>query len=197
MPYQLMEVAQRIRGLRKILEIPVEQIARVLDIAPEEYREYEQGNRDFSITFLLKCAEYFGVDLVELITGEPPKLTEYTLVRKGRGLPIKRRKEFSYTHMAYSMKNAIAVPLNVLVPYHEGDETAPITLSTHEGQEFDMVIRGTLKIAIDGHTEILEEGDTIYYDSSIPHGMIAVGGEDCEFLAMVMRYKQDDTKERE
>ncbi|MBQ4550064.1 MAG: AMP-binding protein, partial [Oscillospiraceae bacterium] len=55
-----------------------------------------------------------------------------------------------------------------------------------EGQECDIVIRGQMKIQIGSKTEILGPGDTIYYDSGTPHGMIAVGGEDCAFYAFVL-----------
>ena len=59
-------------------------------------------------------------------------------------------------------------------------------MTKHSGQEFDLVIKGSLKIQVGEHVETLREGDSIFYKSSIPHGMIAVDGEDCLFLAMVM-----------
>ena len=70
--------------------------------------------------------------------------------------------------------------------YRPGADAEPIELTSHEGQECDIVIRGNMKIQIGGKSEILCPGDCIYYDSSVPHGMIAVDGEDCAFYAIVL-----------
>ncbi|MCI8497068.1 MAG: cupin domain-containing protein, partial [Clostridiales bacterium] len=84
----------------------------------------------------------------------------------------------------------IAEPFVVKAPYHESEQEQPIHLSTHEGQEMDLILSGQLKIVVGDQTEVLSPGDVAYYNSSRPHGMIAVGGEDCEFLAVVMKQKE-------
>ncbi len=180
-------IAQRIRALREILELSCEEMAECTDTDITEYEEYESGKRDFSFTFLYKCAEKFGVDMIELLTGEPPKLSFYTIVKKNTGLPISRRGGFSYNHLAYSFKDKLAEPFLVLAPYSEEEQEKPIHLSHHEGQEFDYIIRGSLKVAMEDHIEYLNEGDSIYYDSGHGHGMIAANGEDCLFLAVVIK----------
>lgn len=109
----------------------------------EEYREYEKGKLDFPFTFLLKSAERFGVDITELLTGDNPKLSFYTVVRRGQGPQIERRKGFEYRHLAYLMKNRMAEPFLVTAPYVEAEQNKPIKYSTHEGQEFDMVLKGS------------------------------------------------------
>lgn len=187
-----MEIAIRIRELRDILGITEEEMAKKTDVTVEEYREYEGGARDFSFTFLYECARTFGVDIVELLTGENPKLSYYTVVRAGKGLPIRRRKGFTYQHMAYRIKNKIAEPFVVTAPYQEEEQDQAIHLSRHEGQELDFILKGSLKVQIEDHVEILNEGDAIYYDSSHGHGMIATGGSECVFLAVVMESKQNE-----
>ena len=57
---------------------------------------------------------------------------------------------------------------------------------SHEGQEFDYVLEGTLKIVLGGNELYLQPGDSIYYDSSLPHVMYAVEG-DCRFIAVVIK----------
>lgn len=187
MQNQLLEIAQRIRTLREIMEIPVAELARENGVSAEEYMEYESGSRDFSFTFLYNCAQLFGVDIVELLTGEAPRLSFYSIVRQGTGLNINRRKGFTYNHLAYRFSGKTAEPFLVTAPYFEEEQTAPMHLSTHDGQEFDFIISGKLKVQMEGHTEYLEAGDSIYYDSGHGHGMIATGGEECVFLAVVMR----------
>lgn len=190
MEVRLMEVAERIRTLREILDITAEDMARACKITEEEYLRLEEGSSDFSFSFLLKCAEVLGVDMVELITGEAPKLSFYTIVRKGRGLPISRRKGFSYEHLAYLFKGKECEPFLVTAPFSQEEQERPIALSRHSGQEFDYVLSGSLKFAFEDHTEVLEAGDSVYYDSAHGHGMIAAGGQDCVFLAVVL--KKDD-----
>lgn len=187
MDYNLKEVGARLRGLREDLEFTVAQAAVKTDVPVEEYQAYESGDRDFSLSFLYKCAEVFGVELIELLTGDSPRLNTYTVVRNGEGLPIERRERFAYKHLAYLFKNKQIEPLLVTAPFEPAAQDMPIKLSSHSGQEFDYVIKGSLKIVIGGHTEILNAGDSVYYDSLNEHGMIAVGGEDCEFLAILIK----------
>jgi quercetin dioxygenase-like cupin family protein/DNA-binding XRE family transcriptional regulator len=187
MENQVAQVAQRIYGLRLILDISEEEMATVTGVSLEEYRACEAGQSDFSFTFLYKCAQRFGVDISELVTGEVPKLSSYTVVRSGGGMPIERRREFKYRHLAYLLKNRLAEPFFVTAKYSEAEQGEPIHLSTHKGQEFDFVLTGSMKFQIDGHSEILNPGDSVYYNSATEHGMIAVGGTDCEFLAIVMK----------
>ncbi len=187
MELKLVEVAERIRTLREIMEFSEEEMAQKTGVTVEEYRNYESGNADFTFTFIFKCAEAFGVDMIEILTGEKPKLSFYSIVRNGTGLPISRRAGFSYQHLAYRFTGKLSEPFLVTAPYSEEDQQKPIHLSYHEGQEFDYIISGHLKVALEDKVEILGPGDAIYYDSSHGHGMIATGGEPCTFLAMILK----------
>lgn len=187
MDTKVLEIAQRIRELRDILEISAEEMAEATDCTAEEYLELETGTHDFSFTFLHKCAEKFNVDIVELMTGENPHLSFFTVTRNGKGVSLNRRSGFRYQHMAHNLKNKLCEPFVVTAMYDEAAQTKPIPLSTHEGQEFDYVLKGTLKVRVEDHFVELHEGDSIMYDSSHGHGMIALGGEDCVFLAVVIK----------
>lgn len=180
-------IAQRIRALREILEIPQEEMALATGVETAEYRRLENGEEDFSFTFLYKCAERFGVDIVEILTGDRPKLSFYSIVRNGQGLPIERRQGFTYNHMAYLFEHKLCEPFLVRAPYIAEEQDKPMHLSYHEGQEFDYILKGSLKVIMEDHIEVLGEGDAIYYDSSHGHGMIATGGEECVFLAVVLK----------
>ncbi len=187
MEYNIPEVAQRIRGLREILGISAEDMAKTVGISLKDYLANEAGETDFSFTFLYNCSKKFGVDVMTIITGEEPKLRFYSIVRKGEGLPINRRKGFRYEHLGACFKDKIAEPFLVTAPYREEEQNQEIKLSYHKGQEFDYIISGRLKVALEDHTESLEPGDAIYYNSGHGHGMIATGGEDCVFIAVVMQ----------
>lgn len=184
---KIKQIAERIKGLRALLEFSPEEMAKECGVSVEEYLAAEEGKSDFSFTFLYHCANKFGVDIAELVSGEAPKLSFYTVTRAGKGLPIERRKGFKYQHLGHLMKNRKAEPFKVLARYSEEEQDKPIALSRHEGQEFDYILKGKLKFRFEDHIEILNEGDAVYYDSGFGHGMIATGGEDCEFLAIVFK----------
>lgn len=187
MNFSIKEVAERLKGMRDILNISTEEMCEKTGVSPEDYALIEEGEKDFSVTFVYKCAEVFGVDIIELLTGENPKLKHYSVVRKGTGLPVKRRAGFEYQHLAYLFKGKKIEPFLVIAPYIEEEQDKPISLSSHEGQEFDYIISGSLKTVIDGKIKVLNAGDSIIYDSSSPHGMIATGGDKCEFLAILIK----------
>ena len=186
---QLKLTGKRIIEARKALGISTREMAKLHNISEDEYIAHENGEIDSSFSFLLKTAERFGMDINALITGESPRLSCYTLTRHVEGEKVERRRGFEYFHQAAQMKNRMAEPFVVKAPF-EG-ENAAIHLSTHAGQEFDYVISGKLKVQINDKVELLEAGDSIYYDSRQPHGMTAAGGSDCTFLAVVM--KSSDT----
>ena len=64
MEYQITEIAQRIRTMRDIMEIPAAEMAERLGVSEADYNEYESGTRDFSFTFLYGCARIFGPSLL-------------------------------------------------------------------------------------------------------------------------------------
>lgn len=184
------EIAERIGAMRDLCGFTCEEMAETLDITAEEYEEYEAGKRDFSFTFLYKCADKFGIDMIELLTGENPHLSECTVVRGGNGLPIKRRAGFEYYHLAAAFKNKLSEPFIVIAPYDASNADAPLATSTHVGQEFDLVLSGSLRFVHDGRETVLEAGDSVYYNSGKPHGMAAVSKGGCRFLAIVMKGSQ-------
>ena len=192
---QLGEVAERIRTMREITGLSEEEMARCTGVSVEEYARCEEGEQDFSFTFIYKCAKRFGVDPTDLIRGVSPTLSNYTIVRHGDGLPITRRHGFKYLNLAPLFKNKTAEPFFVTMPYSEAEQHVAIKLASHAGQEFDIVVKGSMKAQIGSHIEVLNEGDSIYYNSGTPHGMIATGGGDCQLYAMVMKGTEDQPQE--
>ena len=186
MDFKIREVAARIRELREVSGFSVEEMARRTDLTVEEYMDCESGARNLSIAFLYRCTLSFGVDMGDLLEGRSPKLRSYDLTRAGEGRRIEEAHHMVGYNLAADFRNRIALPLYMEMKYRDGAEYEDIELVTHQGQECDIVIRGQMKIQIGSRTEILGPGDTIYYDSGTPHGMVAVGGEDCAFYAFVL-----------
>lgn len=181
------EVANRIQALREDLDITMQDMADTTGRSLAEYAAQESGEEDLSFTFLYKCAQRLGVDVIELLTGENPHLTGYSLVRAQDGLAIKRRAGFEYLHKAPHFRHKLAEPFLVTAPYIEAEQDKPIHLSYHTGQELDYIVSGKMRFRYEDHIEELEAGDLLMYDSGRGHGMIAIDGEPCVFLAIVMK----------
>ncbi len=188
---QIAEIAMRIRDMRDMIGRSVEEMAEITGVTPEEYRVLESGETDFGFTFLYKCAKEFGVDIIDILTGECPHLVDWSYVPAGKGLPINRRVGFDYSHLAPFFKNKLAEPFLVRATFKSEDVEKPIERSTHIGQEFNYVLSGKLRFVHDDHEVEMKEGDSVFYDSSKPHGMIAVDGKDCVFLAVVMKDSEE------
>ena len=184
--FKLGEIAGRIRELREIEGLNAADMAKKTAVSEEEYLACENGRSDLNFAFIYRCALAFGVDVTDIIEGQSPNLKSYTVTRKGEGQRIEKAHGMTYYNLAASFKNRIAEPLYVKSVFSEEAQHRDIELTTHTGQECDLIIEGKLKVQVGEHKEVLGPGDSIYYDSSTPHGMIAVDGKDCIFYAIVL-----------
>ena len=183
---QLMEIAQRIREMRQILGYSTYTMAKQTEVTEETYRLYESGTVDLPFTFMHKCAKVFGLEITVLLEGRSAKLSGYTVTRRGNGLVTASEEGITIQDMAPMFRKKLATPYWVTYQYSQELQNKPIHTTTHTGQEFNLVIRGAMRIKVGEHEEVLREGDSIFYKSSTPHGMIAIDGQDCVFLSMIM-----------
>ena len=190
---KLKEVAKRIREMREICDITETDMAKKTEVSLEDYKAYENGELDFPFTFIHKCSLAFGIGITDLLEGQSAHLSSYTVTRKGQGQETAKEDGIEIQNLAPLFRKKIAEPYWVRYEYSEELQNKPIHLTKHSGQEFDFVMSGRLKVQIGENVEYLSEGDSIYYNSSTPHGMIAVDGRDCLFVAVVL--PGEDVKE--
>ncbi len=195
MEYNLKEVAERIKDLREAKGYTQEQLAKLTGVSLEDYKLLEEGETDFNFTFIYKCAKSCNVEVVDIIEGTSSTLTHYAITRKSEGMKIVKKHGFVYNNLAPKFKGKMAEPFLVKAPYIPEEQNAPINLHSHNGQEFDVITKGSLKIQVGNHVEILNEGDSIFYNSIIPHGEIAISEEGCEFYAVVLNPKDGQVSE--
>jgi len=181
---QLVEIGGRLNGLRNIMSISAEKMAEDLQLSVRDYLAFELGEKDFSFSFLFKAANILGVDIVDIISGETPKLTTCAIIRKGEGYKITRREAYDYKHLAFTFRNKKAEPFMVTVEPKEGEE---INYHTHDGQEFTYMVSGSIKFYFGDMVFELNEGDSMYFDSSIPHDSKALGKQPAVFIAVVIK----------
>ena len=183
---KLKEVALRIREMREIFDYTEETMAEKTEVSVEAYRQYEKGELDFPFTFIHKCSLAFGIGITDLLEGRSAHLSSYTVTRRGQGQQTAKEDGIEISNLAPMFRKKIAEPYWVRYEYNPALQNKPIHLTKHSGQEFDFVMKGRLKVQIGDNIEYLGEGDSIYYNSSTPHGMIAVDGVDCLFVAVVL-----------
>ena len=186
LPSQLQEIALRIREMREIMGFTVEEMAEKTELDRETYLRYESGEADLPFTFIHKCALAFGIEITDLLEGQSAHLSSYAVTRRGKGVTTAREKGIQIQNLAPLFRQKLAEPYWVRYDYSPEQQHHPIHLTTHSGQEFDLIISGRLKVQVGDHVEVLNEGDSIFYNSSTPHGMIAVDGQECLFLAVVL-----------
>ena len=177
-------IAERIKGLRELSGLSPETIAKELELSTEQYLEYESGKVDIPAGFLIKVAQKNKMELSALLSGENPRLHVYSVVRKDKGLNVERRKQYKYENLAYNFINKKANPF--IVRIEPCPDNTPMEFNSHAGQEFDYVIEGSMKIVIDTHEIILNEGDSVYYDSGYKHAMKALNNAPVKMLTIVL-----------
>jgi transcriptional regulator with XRE-family HTH domain len=176
-------VADRLKGLREIMDVSVEEAAKVCGITPEQYEAYETGTIDIPVGILHSMAREYNFELTTLISGNEPHMKSYFLTKKDKGLSVDRRSDYKYQSLAFGFSNRKADPFIVIIT---PEETKEIHFNSHPGHEFNYMIEGSMKIVVDGKEMILEEGDSLYFDATKPHGMQALNGATAKFLAIII-----------
>lgn len=177
---QIKQVAARIAYLREAMDFSTENIAKAIGMSVNEYIQYECGEKDIPVSMIYSVATALGVDATELLIGESPRMTGYAVTRKGSGVGVERFKGYAFESLAYNFKDRNKEPMIVsIVP---GDDHPKLV--THTGQEFNYVLEGKIAVLINDKAITLNEGDSIYFDPSIPHGQIAIDAP-ARFLTVI------------
>ena len=175
------EIGARLRELREVSDYTIEELAKELNLDPEVYASYEQNGMDVPISVIYQIANKFKVDFTEIVTGQSAKLETYHLIRRGGGKVVNRNPEYHFEDLAYRYANKIMQPL--LVTLEPNDEVAK--LITHTGQEFNLVLEGTVIVTLGDKEFTMTAGDSIYFNPTIPHGQRCGGDVKARFLTVI------------
>jgi transcriptional regulator with XRE-family HTH domain len=181
-------VAARIRHLREARQLSVEELSERSSLAATEITQIEAGRLTPSLAPLLKVARGLGVRLGTLLddvvqpgpvvmrAGERRDTVHFAAggELRGGGLDLQA--------LAANKQDRHMEPFLVDV---RPAATGAAALSSHEGEEFMYVLSGRLEIAYGKEAYTLEAGDSIYYDSVVPHQVHAAPGCEARLLAVV------------
>jgi Cupin domain./Helix-turn-helix. len=175
------DIAARIKGLRLLAGLTPEEVAKVVNIAPEAYIRYENGEDDIPVSLLHEISEFYKVDLTEILTGISPKLHDVCLVRKGEGISVERYDEYEFESLAYKYAGRKIEPLLVTLRPEQKPE-----LVSHKGQEFNYCLEGRMKVIIGNDEYVLEPGDALYFNPIKPHKMVPLDGKIARYLTVIL-----------
>lgn len=182
MDEQIRQISERLRGLRDAMELDAADIARDCGIPQDEYERAESGEHDISVSMLQQIARRYGIALDALMFGEEPKMSTYFLTRNGKGVSVERTKAYKYQALGAGFKDRKCDPFIVTVE----PGGLPMHYNTHDGQEFNYVLEGRMQLEVGGKVLTLNTGDSIYFNSRLPHGMKALDGKTVRFLAIIL-----------
>lgn len=164
MTEQLKEIAIRLKTLRQIMDVSEEELAEVCGVNLEEYRAYERGEKDFSFSFIYNAANRLGVDVVDLMSGDSPKLSNMCVVRKGKGFKINRREAYDYQHIAYTFRNKKVEPFVVTVEPKPRGGGPRAARARGPGAELRH-LRAAWSLPRVLHNRAQRPGDSVYFNS--------------------------------
>lgn len=180
----LKQIAKRLHGLRDSLELTIDEMAAECGVSVETLEKYESGEHDIPVSFLQRLASRKGVELAALLFGEEPKMSTYYVTRNGKGVKVERTEAYSYMDLASGFRQRNMAPFLVSIA---PDHTAGTIHSPnhHDGQEFNYVLEGELEIRIGKKITVLKAGDSVMFDSTIPHALRAIGDKDAKIIAII------------
>lgn len=177
------QIGKRLRNYREKLKFSLEDLARNTGISEERLAEYEAGTASASIGVMIKLSRALGQRVGTFMDDHNVSGPSITRVAE-REEVINTYKESEDVHYRYHGLSSGKADRHMEPFYVKISPSEEISVSSHEGEEFIMVMKGQLKLVYGNETHVLNTGDTMYYNSIVPHSLSAVGG-DAEICAVV------------
>jgi transcriptional regulator with XRE-family HTH domain len=185
--YQL-AIGPRIRGLRKNKALTIKELASGVGVSIGLISQIENEQVTPAISTLMKISSFLGVDITYFFQTE--KSTElFTVVKEKERLTTSRRGVggkldlgYTYESLAFKQAKKHMEPFIVTFDLREKED---MVFFSHEGEEFIYVMEGKAEFCIEDKSTVLEEKDSLYFDSSKLHGYRAIGTYPCRALAIV------------
>ncbi|MDD3043170.1 MAG: XRE family transcriptional regulator [Methanosarcinaceae archaeon] len=182
-------VGKKIRQLRETQKMTVEQLAETSNSSVELIEQLENGALVPSLTPLLKLARALGVRLGTFLDDMPQ--SGPVVIRAGHSENVVRfsgkteqpkKSALDFYSLASDKADRHMEPF--IIDIRASPEESH-KLSSHEGEEFIYVLSGEIEIFYGKEVHNLREGDSIYYDSIVPHDLHTAGAGDARILAVV------------
>jgi transcriptional regulator with XRE-family HTH domain len=183
------QIVKNIRNLRLSKKVSLGKLASLTGLTKSYVSKIENSHKAPPFSTLIKIANGLNTDVSLLIAEDSEILKDINLciVRKNeRKEVISRGSLYGYHYEALAHRK---VGKN-MEPYIIEPAFKEKAVFSHEGEEFMYVLEGTHEFVYDGKKYILHEGDSIYFDSIIPHSGRNVGRKKAKILAVMYSYKR-------
>ncbi|MBQ9001864.1 MAG: cupin domain-containing protein [Eggerthellaceae bacterium] len=178
---ELQGIGERMRGLREACDVTAEEMAADLEVDLERYKRWEETGAGVPISVVYHMARKFDVELTEILTGTAAKLDTYQVVHSGEGREVDRYPDYRYEDLAWRIRDKIMQPLEVTLDPSD----TPAKLVSHGGQEFNLVLEGTVIVTIEDEEFELNVGDSIYFNPKLMHGQRCGGDVPARFVTVI------------
>ena len=183
-------VGAKIKAIRESKQLSVDDVAARSGLSVEQIGNIEDDKVFPSLSPLIRIARTLGVRLGTFLDDQPelgPVICRKDDCRSRNGLSFSNSATVSHKHMEYyalsqGKSGRHMEPFMIDIAYNED---ADFILSTHEGEEFLYVLEGIVEINYGKNSYILEEGDSIYYDSIVAHHVHAYNGNPARILGII------------
>lgn len=183
------QIGSKIKRLRKVRKLTLQDVARETGFSPALISQIENNNVSPPIATLSKLAKFFDVKMGHFFEEEEEE-SKYEVVRKVDRRVVSRviskagtGHGYTYEALSFRKRNKKMEPFVLTVSERAKDET----LYNHDGEEFLLILKGTAEVILDEERIVLEEGDAVYFDSSLRHRLLAREDEEVQVLAVVTR----------
>ncbi len=167
------EIGKRIKWIRTEKRVTLDALAAETGFTKGYLSKVEKSPKAPPVSTLGIIARALDVQISTLL-GESKPSSSICLIKKHERLQVSRpgsSNEYSYEAVAHQFNNKAMDPFILTLPIHPKKRT----LYQHKGQELLFVLEGTMKFRHGSEDFIAEEGDCVYFDSSVPHFGEALG----------------------
>lgn len=174
------KISKRLVELRTFSDYTTKKMSELLEIDENLYVEYENGTKEIPINTIYKFANILSTEAGYILSGEMPSEKNADIVENGKGVLVQRYEGYSFMSLAQNFQNKTMNPMLVTIEPKDSPE-----LVQHGGQEFNFVLEGELRVVVGNKEYYLRNGDSIYFDPSLPHAQLAMGDKPAKFLTVI------------
>ncbi|WP_163337847.1 helix-turn-helix domain-containing protein [Desulfopila sp. IMCC35008] len=172
-----LDLGNQVRKLRNKRDLTLQDLANLTGLSKPNLSQIENNLVTPPIATLLKIATALGVPIGHFFQ-ESPQKSNMIVTRKEDRYGVAKGPHIS--HIGYQYE-PLAYPkidksMEPFIVHMEERESTDIVYNNHRGEEFLYVLEGRLEFCYGEETVVLEEGDSLYFDSVLPHGYRGVGG---------------------
>lgn len=181
----MQDLANRLRTLRRQRHLTLEQLSQRSNLTKSYLSKLERGVSEPSISTVLKLARAYDIDLSELIGTDQEVAADVSIVRAHQRMPLDALSHDKGRHYEAVVGRRTTRAMNPFIVRPPHAERDVVDLFPHAGEEFMFVLNGRVIVHIGTQTCELEAGDSIYFNSELPHRLLSTSAERAEILVVV------------